>query len=478
MAVVREFITAVPVGLAETVEIRNPANLDEVVGAIPRITPADIDKLVLAADAAKGDWTRRTPQERFDLITAALAEADTAGLDVLLTRENGKVLSDSTREVQYLSYPVSFLAPLIPWLTDGDDLGDNGRHHTKVYRQPFGVVGVIIPWNAPIGQSIITLAPALLAGNAVVALLPATCPLAILQVFGALARALPKGVLTLLASPDPAVPKALIEHPWVRNVHFTGSTTIGTVVAREGSGTITSLTLELGGNDAAVALDDAFQGESVYAKWVAAAFGFCGQACVALKRLYVPRSRVEQTLEGLAQILDATVVGNGLDPATTLGPVHNARGRDRVRRLIEEARAAGGTVHEFGMMNADPDKGYFLRPAVVTGLGNDASLVREEQFGPVLPIIAYDSVEEAIALANDSEYGLGGSVWSADVDRAAKLALELETGMVWINAHSGAGIDGRAPWGGFKSSGVGRGGSNRAGLEGFTEPKIVTIPTA
>jgi acyl-CoA reductase-like NAD-dependent aldehyde dehydrogenase len=477
MTIHGQFFAGVPLHSGDVVEVRNPAHVDEVVGTFPRLRPGDIDAIVRAADAAASAWTACPVGERFELIAQALAEVLGDGVDTLLTRENGKVLADSTREVQYLGYPVAFLAPHLDWLAGFEDLGDNGRHRTKIFRQPFGVVGIITPWNAPVGQSVITLAPALLAGNSVVAMVPATCPLAVLRIFGQLAQALPPGVLSLVASPDPDVAKALVEHPLVRNVHFTGSTGVGSLVAHEAADTIKPITLELGGNDAAIVLDDAFGDETIYARIIAAAFGFCGQACVALKRLYVPLSQVERALAGLGAVLETSVVGDGLDPGTTMGPLHTARGRERVERLVAQARAAGGTVHEFGTLAGDPEKGHFVLPTLVTGLDNSASLVQEEQFGPALPLIAYDTVDEAVAMANDSEFGLGGSVWSGDVERAERLALCLSTGMVWVNAHSGAGIDGRAPWGGFRKSSVGRSGANRAGLESFTQPLAVTVPT-
>ncbi|WP_198152830.1 aldehyde dehydrogenase family protein [Pseudofrankia sp. DC12] len=467
------FVAGIGLPVRGRLDVRNPADHDDVVGTIPELTAADVARVVRAADRAQKGWGARTPRARYDLLAAALAGADVTGADVLLTRENGKVLADSTRELGYLDFPVRFLAEHLDWLADGDDLGDSGRHRTRVLRRPFGVVGILTPWNVPIGMSVVTIAPALLAGNAVVAHIPPTCPLTVLRVFGQLAGALPPGVLSLICAPDPTIAQALVEHPLVRNVHFTGSTAVGALVAREAAGTMATVTLELGGNDPAIVLDDAFDDGALYQRLAASAFGFGGQACVALKRLYVPRSRVAEVVDGLGSVLSSTVVGDGLDPATTLGPLHTARGRARVRGLVQRS---GGDVHEFGKLAGDPAKGNFLLPVVVSGLDNTAPLVREEQFGPALPVVAYDSVDEAVAMANDSEFGLASSVWSADQEAAAQVAGALEAGMTWINMHAGAAIDGRAPWGGVKLSGVGRGGANRAGLEGFTEPHAITWP--
>lgn len=458
------------------VEVRNPARTDELVGTYPRIGPAAVDAVVGVAGRAQPAWAALSPEQRFDRLAVALKSINVEGLDRVLTREHGKVLAESARELRYLSFPASFLRDHVQWLAEGEDLGDSGGHRSRVYRDPFGVVGVILPWNVPVGTSLITIPSALLAGNVVVAHLPPTAPLVALEIFGQLAAALPDGVLSLISSPNVSVAQSLVEHPLIRHVHFTGSTAVGTLVAREASANLTTTTLELGGNDAAIVLADALEDPGIYQRIYSAAFGACGgQACVALKRLYVPAERVDEVVEGLGCLLDAVVVGDGLEPGTTTGPMHTAVLRDRIRGLVDAARAAGGRVHEFGTLTGDPDRGHFLLPTVVSGLSHTDALVREEQFGPALPVIGYATVDDAIAQANDSEYGLGSSVWSPDLDRAQAIARRLQAGMTWINAHAGAGIDGRVPWGGVKHSGVGRVGANRAGLEAFTEPHAVVL---
>jgi acyl-CoA reductase-like NAD-dependent aldehyde dehydrogenase len=256
-------------------------------------------------------------------------------------------------------------------------------------------------------------------------------------------------------------------------VHFTGSTEVGRLVAAEAAATLTSLTLELGGNDAAILLDDALDVPGALGSLAGAALMVTGQACIALKRLYVPRALLGDVVDGLRSVLDAHRIGDGRLDGVTLGPLHTARQRDRVRMLVEEARAQGGEVIECGELVGDVQHGHFLRPSLVSGLANGAGLVQQEQFGPALPIIAYDDVEQALAMANDCDYGLGGSVWSADHERAAGLAARMQAGMVAVNAHGAAAVDSRVPFGGTKASGIGRGGSNRAGLETFTETRAV-----
>ena len=468
------FVAGAPVPADGVVEVFNPASPTERVGSIPRIQPEAIDSVVVAAQRAQREWAATPPRTRFGLISEALRAFDVGGMSELLTREQGKVLSESARELQYFTFPVTFLEPHIEWLERGEDLGDSGVHRTRVYRDPFGVVGIISPWNVPVSMAIVTIAPALLGGNSVVVHVPASAPLTALTVFSTLAEALPPGVLSLISSPDTRVAQGLVEHPLVRQVHFTGSTGVGALVAAEAAPTATALTLELGGNDPAIVLDDALDDPAVYQKIVTSTLAMGGQACVAIKRLYVPRRRVEETLQGLGEVLDRTVVGDGLDPAVTLGAMHTAAVRDRITGLVERSRADGGRVHEFGRLLGDPKEGYFVRPTLVTGLAQDHALVREEQFGPSLPIIGYDSEQQAVDMANDSEFGLGSSVWSADEGRAMTIARQLQAGMTWINQHGGAGIDGRAPWGGVKQSGIGRGGANRAGLECFTELHAIT----
>jgi acyl-CoA reductase-like NAD-dependent aldehyde dehydrogenase len=477
-AVELSLVTGAGITANGVVEVRNPANTSEVVGTIPRISPSDIDAIAQCAAKVQPVWGARSAAERHGILSNALAGIETDGLNELLTREHGKVLADSTRELQYLSFPVRYLAEHVEWLDKGDDYGDNGMHHTRVYRDPVGVVGLLTPWNVPIGMSVITLAPALLAGNAVLVHVPVTAPLTALHVWGALARALPPGLLNIVSSPDTAVAQAIVEHPLVRAVHFTGSTAIGSLVAQEAAPSMATALLELGGNDPGIVFDDMFDDETMFARLLASAFGFAGQACVALKRLYVPRHRVGDVVDGMGALLAPTVVGNGLDPKVTMGPLHTAAGKARIERMVAGARADGARVHEYGTLAADPTNGHFLLPTLVTGATNGNAIVDDEQFGPTLPIIAYDSLDEAIAMANDSQVGLGSSVWTRDLDRALAVSRRIEAGMTWINIHGGAGIDGRAPWGGVKESGIGRGGANRAGLEAFTEAHSVTMPSA
>src|SRR6185437_2056994 len=293
-------------------------------------------------------------------------------------------------------------------------------------------------------------------------------PLATLRAFATIAAALPPGVLSVVTGPGDVVAQRLVDHPDVRKISFTGSVATGQEVTRRSAVNLKNLTLELGGNDAAIVLDDTPAGPALYQRLVDGTFMSSGQVCMAIKRLYLPRARLEPIVDELAARLDQMVVGDGLDPATTLGPVHLASQRDRVVGLVEDARSRGATVRELGDLRADPARGFFVRPTLVTGLDHDAPLIQEEQFGPVLPVIAYDSVDEAVAMANDSEFGLSSSVWSADEDRAHQVAVRLEAGATFINSHGVFSVDRRAPFGGMKQSGTGR-MSGRWALDSFCE---------
>lgn len=459
--------------MSTTFAIHNPADFHEIVGNAQATDINDIDPIVRKAHSAQRNWAATAPSDRAKQLAEAVAGLELEGMAELTTQEVGKPLADSQREYMYLLAAVSNLEPEMPWLAHGQNLGSSATHVTKVLRAPFGVVGVIGAWNAPVGMSMVNVAPALVAGNSVILHLPPSAPLAAGAVFTRLQSALPDGVLSLVTSPDPSIAQALVEHPLVRHIHFTGSCAVGRLVAAEAAASLTALTLELGGNDPAILLEDAFDIPDLFASVAAAALMASGQACIALKRLYVPRSRVDDAIDGLREVFDAHVVGNGLHQGVTLGPLHTDRQRDYVRSLVVDAGDRGARVVECGTYEGDPSLGYFLKPTLVAGLDNDAPLVQQEQFGPALPIIAYDDLDQALAMANDSEYGLAASVWSRDVDEAEQVAQKIESGMVAINAHGAAAVDTRAPFGGLKSSGIGRGGSNRAGLETFTEPRAI-----
>jgi acyl-CoA reductase-like NAD-dependent aldehyde dehydrogenase len=254
---------------------------------------------------------------------------------------------------------------------------------------------------------------------------------------------------------------------------FTGGTGGGRAAASAGAGRFARMLLELGGNDAAVILEDQPITPELCAELAMSSFTGTGQMCINIKRIYAPHAVVDQLADGIGTFLDSYVVGDGTDPATTMGPVTTDAQYKRVQGLVESAAAAGATVRHHGTISADEKDGFFLRPAVVTGLDESHPLVAEEQFGPVIPIQGYDTVEQAVAYANATDYGLTASVWSPDVERATKIARRLQAGSSFVNVHSIFCVNMLAPYGGIKNSGLGR-EYGEVGLRAYTEPHLVS----
>jgi aldehyde dehydrogenase len=455
-------------------EVRNPADIAEIVGTAPVLTPADVDQAVGAAVSAQRRWATTSAVERAALVVAGTAAA--ARLESLaetLTREQGKVVAESGIEIDTTVGMAQHYQALAESLDQVEHRSSSKDGFVDVFRRPVGVVGLITPNNWPYALTLTKLVPALIAGNAVVVKPAPTTPFAVIAAVRALAERLPEGLVSVVTGGDD-VPRALVTHPDVRMISFTGSTRTGRAVAADAAGTIKNVSLELGGNDAGIVLDDVEVTPEFVQRIVQAAFTTSGQVCFALKRLYVPASKLDAVTAGLVAALDHAVVGNGLDPATTMAPLHNRAQRDIVVGMIDDARSRGAVVRECGTLAGDPDRGWFLRPAVVWNVPDDAPLVAEEQFGPALPVLAYDDEADAIRRANATEYGLTSSVWSADEQRAALVARHLEAGSTAINRHGLPGLGADAPFGGVKQSGVGR-DLSREGLLAYTEKHAIAL---
>jgi acyl-CoA reductase-like NAD-dependent aldehyde dehydrogenase len=283
-------------------------------------------------------------------------------------------------------------------------------------------------------------------------------------------------VLNVVTGADEVVGPIVVGDPRVRHVCFTGSVGGGRRIMSMAAPNLTNVTLELGGNDPAIVLDDATLDEAAFAKMSGATFMTTGQVCMALKRLYVPRGRYDEVVDGLRTTLENAVVGPGLDPATTFGPLNTARQRDYVAGLTEQAEAAGAEVLTFGEYAVDAASGNYLLPSLVLNPAADLGIVTEEQFGPALPVIPYDTEEEAVALANSTWSGLCSSVWSADTEHGMTIARQLRTGVTFFNNHNATAVDERAPFGGFNQSGIGR-ELGREGMRDFTETHVMAVPS-
>jgi len=343
-----------------------------------------------------------------------------------------------------------------------------------VERVPYGVVAALVPFNWPVSVLGNKLLPALLAGNAVVAKPPPSCPGAVLEVVAVLGEALPEGLVNVVSGPGPELGEALVAHPGVDMVTFTGGVATGRAVMATAARATKPVVLELGGNDPAIVAPDVEIDAGLASKIAEGAFVTSGQVCMAIKRLYVPEARLRDMVDALVERLSVEVVGDGLAEEVTMGPVHTARARERVETMISEALSAGAGVHRAGRVREDDaDRGgYFVVPAVVEAPPDSASIVAEEQFAPALPVLGYRDLDEAVSRANDTEYGLCASVWSNDQELASAVARRLEAGTVFVNSHGIGAMDHLVPFGGWKASGLGE-ELGEEGMAAFTRVRVV-----
>ncbi|MDQ1514979.1 MAG: hypothetical protein QOE80_809 [Actinomycetota bacterium] len=455
-------------------EVRNPASTADIVGTFPMLGAADVDAAVAAATAALPGWSATPAVERARL----LAEAGPVltGLDLIpsLVAEQGKVYWEAFAEVAFYDMAINLYQPMAQALDEGELLVDDESGRVRLTRRPVGVVAAFTAWNWPFALSAGKVVPALIAGNTVVLKPSPVDPLSTLRAMAALAELLPPGVVNVVTGDDETVSARLMAHPLVRMTTFTGGTGAGRYAAEAAAPSFKRTVLELGGNDAALVLDDAVIDRTLCQRLTQAAFVTSGQVCIALKRVYAPADKVAELAEGMAAVLDETcVVGNGLDDGITMGPVTTERQRDRVAGLIAAAAEAGGSVRPCGRLAADPSAGYFLQPHLVTGLDEKHPVVAEEQFGPVLPIQPYDTLDEGVRLVNNTDCGLTASVWTADESRGFEVAERLEAGAAFVNIHGLFAVNPLAPMGGIKTSGLGR-EYGLLGLQAYTEPKVLS----
>ncbi|EST22496.1 aldehyde dehydrogenase family protein [Streptomyces niveus] len=454
---------------AERFAVLDPAT-GEAFDEAPDQRPEELDAVVARAHAAWPGWRSDPTARAKALLTAADAvEAAGDGLAPLLTREQGKPLSESYAEVARVAARLRYFAdpalsvPRIRRITDGRPV------RSEVRWRPLGPVAAIVPWNFPLQLASAKFAPALAAGNTVVLKPSPFTPLATRLLGSVVSAALPDGVLTIVTGHEPLGAR-LASHPGIRHVTFTGSVPTGRAVAAGASASLARVTLELGGNDAAVLLDDV-DVERIAERLFWAAFRNCGQVCMAVKRVYAPARLYSQVVEALAHHARTVVVGPGLDPDSRLGPVNNAPQLARVERCTAQALAAGARAAAGGHRLERP--GYFFAPTVLADVPPADPVVTDEQFGPVLPVLPYDSLDEAVAAANDTGFGLGGSVWGTDLDRAEAVAERLECGTAWLNHHAELSL--AQPFAGIKDSGVGVAGGPW-GLYGNLRPFVVHRP--
>jgi len=454
-------------GLAR-LDVHNPARPDELVGTIVRGTPEHVNDAVTAAKAAQPAWAGMTFTARAQILAAGIAklESDIDRRAAVFVRENGKPLAEARGELMSVPKRQQMALAHAAELDAGRTLAaPHGR--TFVVNRPYGVVVSIVPWNSPVVLAFTQIVAALLAGNCVVLKPPETCPLALIRAVIMFAESLPPGTINIVTGLPAEIGDALTSHPDVGKIGFTGSIPSARHIMANAAQTIKGVTLELGGNDPAIILDDADLGTSAMKSMLGATFQMTGQVCMAIKRIYVPTRRRGDFLDSFCAAAQSLVVGDGLEPAVTMGPLHTQKAQVRAKGLIEDAARRGAKVKDLGRIDNEATfaGGYFMRPVVVTDIPEDAPLMTEEQFCPAVPVATYGDLDDAIARANRSVYGLSGSVWSRDVDRALDVARKLEAGQVWINSHGVHAINHLAPYGGVKQSGIGR----KSGIEGIRE---------
>ena len=443
-------------------DLYNPARPDELVGHAALASLEDVDKAVEASHRAFSLWSGKSYTERAEILNhiadqLVADEEDLAFRSRLFCREHGKILKETMLEVSRLGDRFRQAAAYADRL-EADEKVSGGPFDTIITRQPRGVAALIVPWNWPLSILGAKLPQALMAGNTVVVKPSHSSALAPSLTLQKIAALLPPGVVNLLTGSADEIGDVLVGHSAVRYVNFTGSVDVGRHVMKMAAENITPVTLELGGNDAAIVCEDAKLDDAAFMRMYLGAFMSTGQICMAIKRLYVHHKRYDEVVKGLTAVCDRMVVGDGLLPETNMGPLNNAKQQKVVRDMIDQARAAGSDVRECGQV---PDeelyaKGYFQRPTLVYSPDEELDVVRKEQFGPVLPIMSYGNDQEALAKANDSNFGLCSSIWTEDRDHAVSLARQLEAGYTYLNAHGPTAQDGRGPFGGFKQSGIGR----------------------
>jgi aldehyde dehydrogenase (NAD+) len=450
-----------------TIDVLNPAT-EEVIAKVPACGKDELDRAVDAARAAFKSWRKTTPEERQKVVLSiAAAIKDNADeLFRLLTSEQGKPHAQAQQEI----YGAAGLAKAQSGLTLDDVVNqDDDTRLSRTRRVPVGVVGGIVPWNFPIMMAIQKIVPALVAGCTIVLKPSPFTPLTTLRIAELIKDVVPKGAVNIITGEDSLGP-LITEHPGIDKITFTGSTATGKKIMEGAARDLKRITLELGGNDASIVLPDA-DVEKVAEQLFWSSFSNAGQVCIAAKRIYIHEDIYDDLSKAIADYAKGVTVGDGSQQGTGVGPIQNRKQFERVCELIQDAKDNGYNFLTGG--DTDPSgTGYYVPITILDNPPEDARIVAEEQFGPVMPLMKFSTVDEAIARANASEYGLAGAIWSKDTDAAVEIAEQLETGTVWINEFMH--LSPFAPFGGHKQSGFGA-EYGIDGLKEFTYPQVITV---
>jgi acyl-CoA reductase-like NAD-dependent aldehyde dehydrogenase len=450
-----------------TLEVLNPAN-EQVVGLVPACGKDELDRAVAAARRAFRTWRKTSAEERQKVVQgiAAAIKGNADELFRLLTTEQGKPHAQAQQEI----YGAAGLVAAQSTLTLDDVINqDDATRLSRTRRVPVGVVGGIVPWNFPVMMAMQKIAPALIAGCTIVLKPSPFTPLTTLRIAELIKDVVPAGVVNIITGEDSLGP-LITEHPDIDKITFTGSTATGKKIMEGASKDLKRITLELGGNDASIVLPDADVAK-VAEQLFWSSFSNAGQVCIAAKRIYIHEDIYDELSQAIAEYARNVKVGDGSQQGTGVGPIQNKKQFDRVCELIQDAKDNGYKFLVGG--DVDPSgSGYYVPITVLDNPPEDARIVAEEQFGPVMPLMKFSTTEEAIERANNSEYGLAGAVWTSDPEKGVEIAEQLETGTVWVNEFMH--LSPFAPFGGHKQSGFGA----EYGIEGlkeFTYPQVITV---
>lgn len=453
----------------------DPGRLTDVVARIARGAVEHANQAVIAAHQAYLSWRQLSVIERIQKVLVAVDQLERAipELGPFEAREHGGLLSEAQTDLGYAVGGTRATASIAEAYL-ATQIYEDENALVELHKKPRGVFVAIVPWNYPVSITMMKLAPGLISGNTVVVKPSPNSAAALTLALKRMSSVLPPGVINVVNG-DAEVAKALTTHPLVTKISFTGGTATAKHVMTAAADSIKKMTLELGGNDAAVILDDVNPAK-IMPDLIRGIFERAGQICFAVKRVYVPRTIYDRFYDTMCQFVDEMRVGHQLDERSTMGPLNNRAQYQLVKDLIAKTKQSNATVRELGrkLTPEEWSNGYYILPTVVRDIEHKAELSCTEQFGPVIPLIPYQSVEQAIEMANDSIYGLGSSVWSTDLERAACVARQLEAGFTFVNGHSIDKLDIRMPFGGVKQSGMGR-EFTEFGIAEYVEPHAIRI---
>ncbi len=463
----KNLINGEMIDTGEWLDVVNPAN-EEVIGQVPACGQGELDKAVAAARTAFKTW-KNTPIEERRAAIMAMSGAIKENADELyrlLTSEQGKPHDQAKGEI----YGAAGMSAAQSTLELADEINeDTDARLSRTRRVPVGVVGGIVPWNFPVMMAVQKIAPAMLSGCTIVLKPSPFTPLTTLRIAELIADKVPAGVVNIITGEDDLGPM-ITSHPDIDKITFTGSTETGKKIMQGASADLKRITLELGGNDASIVMPDA-DPKKIAEQLFWASFSNAGQICVAAKRVYIHEDIYDELSQAIADYAKTVVVGDGAQQGTGVGPIQNKKQYDRVLELVQDAKDNGYKFLTGG--DKDPSgSGYYVPITILDNPPEDARIVAEEQFGPVMPLMKFSSEEEVITRANNSEYGLAGAVWTADTEKGVEMAEKLETGTVWINEFLH--LSPFAPFGGHKQSGFGA-EYGTEGLKEFTYPQVITV---